>query len=55
VTAWADSILQPMMGVNYCGRALATNGPATTDFFRLFMIPGMAIVPVASAPTGTTR
>jgi feruloyl esterase len=39
---WADSILQPMMGINYYERALATNGPATTDFFRLFMIPGMA-------------
>jgi hypothetical protein len=39
---WADSILQPLMGVNYYERALANNGPATTDFFRLFMIPGMA-------------
>jgi hypothetical protein len=39
---WADSILMPMMGVNYYERALATNGTKTTDFFRLFMIPGMA-------------
>lgn len=39
---WADSILQPMMGVNYYERALETNGPGTTDFFRLFMVPGMA-------------
>lgn len=39
---WADSILQPMMGVNYYERALEVNGPGTTDFFRLFMIPGMA-------------
>ena len=39
---WADSILQPMMGVNYYERAVAKNGTNTTNFFRLFMIPGMA-------------
>jgi hypothetical protein len=39
---WADSILQPMMGVNYFEQAKAKNGPGTTDFFRLFMVPGMA-------------
>jgi len=39
---WADQILQPMMGVNYYERAVAANGPATPEFFRLFMIPGMA-------------
>ena len=39
---WADSILQPMMGVNYYEQAVAKNGPATTEFFRLFMVPGMA-------------
>jgi feruloyl esterase len=39
---WADSILQPMMGVNYYEQAVATNGPETADFFRLFMVPGMA-------------
>jgi hypothetical protein len=39
---WADSILQPMMGVNYYEQAIAKNGPETTDFFRLFMVPGMA-------------
>jgi hypothetical protein len=39
---WADSILQPLMGVNYYERALATNGPGTPEFFRLFMVPGMA-------------
>jgi feruloyl esterase len=39
---WADSILMPMMGVNYYERALETNGPKTPEFFRLFMIPGMA-------------
>jgi hypothetical protein len=39
---WADPILQPMMSVKYYEQAVAKNGPATTDFFRLFMVPGMA-------------
>jgi len=39
---WADPILQPMASINYYERALATNGPATSEFFRLFMVPGMA-------------
>jgi hypothetical protein len=39
---WADSILQPMMGVNYYEQAVAKNGPGTAAFFRLFMAPGMA-------------
>ena len=39
---WADAILQPMMGVDYYERASKVNGPKTTDFFRLFMVPGMA-------------
>jgi feruloyl esterase len=39
---WADSILQPMASVNYYEQAAAKNGPATSDFFRLFMVPGMA-------------
>jgi feruloyl esterase len=39
---WADAILQPMMGVNYYEQALARNGRETPEFFRLFMIPGMA-------------
>ena len=39
---WADPILQPMMGVNYYEQAVAKNGPGTTDFFRLFMVPGMS-------------
>jgi len=39
---WADSILQPMMGVNYYQQAVAKNGPDTKEFFRLFMVPGMA-------------
>jgi hypothetical protein len=39
---WADSILQPLMGVNYYESAVAKNGPKTNEFFRLFMVPGMA-------------
>ena len=39
---WADTILQPLMGVDYYEQALARNGPGTPDFFRLFMVPGMA-------------
>lgn len=39
---WADQILQPMMGVKYFEDAVAKNGPKTTDFFRLFMVPGMS-------------
>ena len=38
---WADTILQPMMGVTYYEQAVAKNGPGTPDFFRLFMVPGM--------------
>jgi hypothetical protein len=39
---WADSILQPMMGVNYYEQAVVQNGPDGSNFFRLFMVPGMA-------------
>jgi feruloyl esterase len=39
---WADAILQPMMGVNYYESAVERNGPDTAEFFRLFMVPGMA-------------
>jgi hypothetical protein len=39
---WADSILQPMMGVNYYEQTVTANGPDGTDFMRLFMVPGMA-------------
>jgi hypothetical protein len=38
---WADQVLEPMMGVNYYEQAVARNGARTTDFFRLFMVPGM--------------
>lgn len=39
---WADAILQPQAGINYYEEAMEINGPETTDFFRLFMVPGMA-------------
>ncbi|MEJ1963188.1 MAG: tannase/feruloyl esterase family alpha/beta hydrolase [Gammaproteobacteria bacterium] len=38
---WADTVLQPMMGVTYYEQAVVRNGPGTPDFFRLFMVPGM--------------
>jgi hypothetical protein len=39
---WADTALTPFMSIDYYERAVAANGPDTPDFFRLFMIPGMA-------------
>lgn len=39
---WADQILQPLMGVRYYEAVAATHGPSTTDFARLFMMPGVA-------------
>jgi len=39
---WADSILQPLMGVNYYEQVVAKNGPDAQGFARLFMVPGMA-------------
>jgi feruloyl esterase len=39
---WADAILQPMAGVNYYEAVAAKNGRNTTDFVRLFMMPGVA-------------
>ena len=39
---WADPVLQPLMGVHYYEQALASNGPDTPQFFRLFMVPGMS-------------
>jgi feruloyl esterase len=49
---WADQILQPMMGVRYFEAAVAKNGPDTTSFFRLFMVPGMSH---CSGGAGTDR
>jgi len=39
---WADQILQPLMGVKYYEDVVAKNGKDTTEFVRLFMVPGMA-------------
>jgi hypothetical protein len=39
---WADQILQPLMGVNYYEAVVAKNGKRTSEFARLFMVPGMA-------------
>jgi feruloyl esterase len=39
---WADQILQPMMGVNYYEALVSKNGRNTSDFARLFMMPGVA-------------
>jgi feruloyl esterase len=38
---WADPALNPRMGVEYYESVLAKMGPATQQFFRLFMVPGM--------------
>lgn len=38
---WADPALNPLMGVSYYERTREAMGPGTTDFFRLFMAPGM--------------
>ncbi len=39
---WADQILQPLASVRYYEQVVASNGSKTTDFLRLFMVPGMA-------------
>jgi feruloyl esterase len=39
---WADTILQPMMGVNYYQQVRAKHGRSTGEFARLFMMPGVA-------------
>lgn len=38
---WADTALNPLMGVDYYEEAQRVTGPETRDFFRLFMVPGM--------------
>lgn len=38
---WADTALNPLMGVDYYEEVQAVTGPSTKDFFRLFMVPGM--------------
>ena len=39
---WADTALNPLMGIDYYEKVTARAGQSTTDFFRLFMVPGMA-------------
>ncbi len=39
---WADTALNPLMGIDYYEKVSARFGSSTTDFFRLFMVPGMA-------------
>ncbi|MDT8397962.1 MAG: tannase/feruloyl esterase family alpha/beta hydrolase [Pseudomonadales bacterium] len=38
---WSDTILQPLMTVNYYEQAVVANSPDATGFMRLFMVPGM--------------
>ncbi len=38
---WADQALNPLMGVEYYEKVKERMGAGTTDFFRLFMVPGM--------------
>lgn len=38
---WADTVLQPLMGVHYYEQSVAANSPDATNFMRLFMVPGM--------------
>jgi feruloyl esterase len=49
---WADQVLQPLMGVEYYEKVLARHGARTSDFFRLFMVPGMTH---CSGGNGTDR
>src|SRR5688572_32361532 len=39
---WADQILQPKMGIKYYEDVVAKNGRNSTEFVRLFMMPGVA-------------
>ncbi len=39
---WADPALNPLMGIDYYEKVAAKFGSQTGDFFRLFMVPGMA-------------
>ncbi len=38
---WADTALNPLMGIDYYQRVTERFGAETRDFFRLFMVPGM--------------
>jgi len=39
--AWADAGLNPRLGVEYYEQVSERMGPSTSNFFRLFMVPGM--------------
>jgi feruloyl esterase len=39
---WADTALNPLMGIDYYEKVGTTMGSTAKDFFRLFMVPGMA-------------
>ena len=39
---WADPALNPLMGVGYYESVVKKMGPATSEFYRLFMVPGMS-------------
>ena len=39
---WADPALNPLMTVGYYESVMNTMGPSTPDFYRMFMVPGMA-------------
>lgn len=38
---WADTALNPMMGIGYYEDVMSKMGNATADTYRLFMVPGM--------------
>lgn len=39
---WADPALNPLMTVGYYESVTSKMGPSTPDFYRMFMVPGMA-------------
>jgi tannase/feruloyl esterase len=38
---WADTALNPLMGIDYFEGVSKRFGPATAEFFKLYMAPGM--------------
>jgi hypothetical protein len=38
---WADPALNPLMGLEYYEQVTQRMGPSTSDFFKLYMVPGM--------------
>jgi feruloyl esterase len=39
---WADTAIAPQNGLNYYRKVVRTLGPNVPDFYRVFMVPGMA-------------